>query len=268
MNKLFLLIAMLDGSVVNLKVPETMVLEFKTTYGQLKIPAKDIKEVNVGVHVDNAKLYEQHVKNLSSDDYKLRDTATKFFKMNQRNAYKYILPLKNSMNPEVNKRVNQLLNEYKVIPRVNDSIVLFDSTMTGYIENEYIEGISESIGPLKLKLSQIKGINAQFIRTEVRLKHSKDWMKIGWIPNGRILIKAHGQVDLYPQTPGQYMCSPKGYDTNGLKGGALMGKINGKVFYIGDYFDGTVEKGELELRISDSPWPPSLVEGFYEVTIE
>jgi hypothetical protein len=68
-----------------------------------------------------------------------------------------------------------------------------------------------------------------------------------------------GQVDLWPQTPGQYMTGPAGYEAGrpGHLPGMLLGKIgeNGKVFVIGERYDGTPgQDGKLFLHIVPSPW--------------
>jgi hypothetical protein len=77
----------------------------------------------------------------------------------------------------------------------------------------------------------------------------------------RLLATADGQVDLWPQGPGQYVCGPKGYTTAGkgvsYMAGTLLGRIgeNGKIFVMGERYDGTPgEEGRLYLHIVPSPW--------------
>jgi hypothetical protein len=87
-------------------------------------------------------------------------------------------------------------------------------------------------------------------------------------------IHATGQVDLWPQTPGQYVASPKGFQTVG-KGGqfqaaALIAKVgeHGKAFNVGEQYQGSAaEEGRLYLLIVPSPWNNAST-GRYSVRIQ
>src|SRR5262249_41740691 len=77
----------------------------------------------------------------------------------------------------------------------------------------------------------------------------------------RVMLTSEGQVDLWPQGPGQYLASPKGFNTTGKGGmflaGALIGRVGerGKAFVIGERYEGTSgEEGRLYLQIVASPW--------------
>ena len=73
------------------------------------------------------------------------------------------------------------------------------------------------------------------------------WLDTGIVvdPGMRLVISGDGQVDLWPQGPGQYVATPKGYNTAGKGGtfmaGSLVGRVgeNGRVFPIGDRYEGT-----------------------------
>ena len=83
---------------------------------------------------------------------------------------------------------------------------------------------------------------------------SEQWLDTGFHvdANLRLIVSGEGQVDLWPQGPGQYMTTPKGYTTAG-KGsshmaGSLVGRVgeNGKIFFIGERYEGTPgEDGRL-----------------------
>lgn len=90
----------------------------------------------------------------------------------------------------------------------------------------------------------------------------------------RLVITGEGQVDLWPQSPGQYLAGPKGYGVAGKEGqfmaGALIGKVgpNGKAFFIGERHSGIVnEKGNLFLQIVPSPWN-NTSSGQYRVRVQ
>jgi hypothetical protein len=89
------------------------------------------------------------------------------------------------------------------------------------------------------------------------------WFDTGMVvdPSLRLCVNAEGQIDLWPQGPGQYMAAPKGFNTTGKGGnflaGALVGRVgeNGKSFLIGERYEGSPsEEGKLYLHIVPSPW--------------
>jgi len=104
--------------------------------------------------------------------------------------------------------------------------------------------------------------------------------------SGGLVIAASGTVDIYPQTPGQYMSSPAGYQGPGLamrpppRGqlnaaalrnypGALIGRIGeeGDPFYIGERYEGAPgQEGRLYLHIVPSPWN-NASSGSYQVKV-
>src|SRR5207244_2352634 len=90
----------------------------------------------------------------------------------------------------------------------------------------------------------------------------------------RLTITSEGQVDLWPQGPGQYVAAPKGYNTAGKGGqfmaGGLVGRIGetGKGVFIGGRFEGAAsEEGKLYLLIVPSPWNNASA-GNYRVRIQ
>ncbi len=77
----------------------------------------------------------------------------------------------------------------------------------------------------------------------------------------KLNITSQGTVDLWPQTPGQYVAQPRGYNTPGKGGaflaGALVGRIgeSGRTFLIGERFETTPnDEGKLYLQVIPSPW--------------
>ena len=266
---LVFLIVLLDGSQVNLKVPESTTWEYKMSYGNLKIPIKDIQDIQLGIHLDDEAPYVQAANNLSSNNYGERDKATKFLRNNPRGAFKFIYPLKNSKYPETYQRVDQLLSNYKTLPPSSDFIVTKDCNLsTGFLTLTEIQGESESLGKLTIKMSQVKSIFTKRTAT-IDLLPEQDWTVLDYV-SGQFSVKATGQVDLWPMTPGAYQCGPKGHTTlNGsYNSGALLGRINGTVFVIGENYNGN-GSGKLEIRINGVPWPGGTTPlGSYKVNLE
>lgn len=270
---ILLLITCLDGSSVNLKVKDDIAFNVQTKYGALKVPLKDIRDVNVGIHVDNEIPYITAVNQLGDETYGHRAKATKFLKDNPRGAWKYIQPLQNHKDLEVEKRVKQLM-EGMERPPILDNIAVSGSYMAGEIKETEIEGVSDSLGPLKIKMSQIKLIQVKQEGKSFELDAADDgWHEVGTVYDGKVTITVSGEIDLWAQGPGQYKCGPKGYTAAG-KGGTYMAGVvvgrgsDGKEFVVGERFSATsFPQGKVELRIVSNPWN-GLSMGKYQLRIE
>lgn len=269
---LLFLVTFLDGSTVNLKIPDTCTFSFQTAHGKLAIPLRDIRECNVGVHVRDQLHYETMAKDLGSEAYGHRDTAMKFFRANPRGAYRWINPLKNSEVPEVAKRVDALLKEYNgFFPVIEDRIGLKNGYLSGTVLNPVVEGESESLGKLSIHLCNVKSLQARMKTSKVTLQAGEPWIEVGYVVDGKIKIAATGEVDLWPATPGQHVCNPNGISQtiSEFPAGGLIGRIGAKTFFVGSGFSASnLDRGKLELRINGSPWPGSTPTGSYEVTVE
>ncbi len=145
-----------------------------------------------------------------------------------------------------------------------------------------LQGKSEYFGNVQLQLSQMRQLRHLHAPGEVTVtvdasqygsQHGQ-WLDSGVSVEGSatLLIVANGTIDIYPQSPGQYVSTPKGYGNIVLApgarvaptpvnlrnySGALFGRIggDGDAFYIGDRFEGTAGRdGKLYLHIVPSPW--------------
>lgn len=271
---ILLMLVLLDGSQLNMNVPAETVWEYKTPYGVMQVPIKKIHDIQFGIHLEDEKPFIEAVKNLSNETYNLRNSATKFLKDNQREAYKFILPLKESKDPEVAKRVEQLLDQYKSFPTIEDSLELVDSNFrVGFLSLKEIKGESKSLGKMTIKVSELKSLAVKSNYNQVtKLQPDAEWVDIGW-SHGAFTIAAMGEVDLWPMTPGVYKCGPKGHtiNTGPYPAGALLGRVNGgEVFVVGEHFTSNrLPRGKVEVRVNGSPWPNSgKLDGFFEVRVE
>jgi hypothetical protein len=265
-----LLITLLDGSQIHLKTSGSHLLTFQTQHGTLKVPLKSVRECTFGVHVDNPKRYETYAAELGGK-YGERDAATKFFKENRRGAYKYLLPLKDSADQEVKNRVALLLKEYDgVFPTVADQLTLTDGYLSGEVMGEKLEGES-LLGKLSVPFCQIKSIQTRVQRAKLTLIPDGKWVEAAFVIDGRVLITASGQVDLWPAQPGTYIAEPNGYSTHfeGYPAGALLGRVDGKVFFVGNRCQAdSMGRGKLELKINGTPWRDMIPSGSFEVVVE
>src|SRR5205085_2573962 len=153
----------------------------------------------------------------------------------------------------------------------DDYIQTAEFPITGRILHPTIKAHSTHFGDLSLKLSDlrtlfVRGASAdnEVVVDAVKYGNGPEhWLDSGVIvdPSQRLLIIGEGQVDLWPQGPGQYVTGPKGYSTAGKGGnfmaGALIAKVgeHGKAFMVGERYEATpTEEGKVYFQIVPSPW--------------
>jgi len=281
-----------DGSIVRMTLQQETV-EVLTKYGKLSIPLSDVRRVEFGLHVpsDVNQQINQSIKRLASDVYKERDVASKDLVQVGHFAYPSLQKATRSGDQEVAYRAVSVIKQIseRVSPellklREEDVIHTSEFTVIGRITSSTLKAHSPHFGEVALKLSELRSmqIRQQGGKSELIVDATKHGSSLDqWCDSGitvdasqRIVVTAEGQVDLWPQGPGQYMAAPKGYNTAGKGGqfmaGALVGKIGetGKAFYIGERFDGTMsEEGRLYLLIVPSPWN-NASSGQYRVNIQ
>lgn len=186
---------------------------------------------------------------------------------------------------EVQTKYGKLSIPINEIHRVDfgkvDSVQTIDGIILGKITNQMIRCKSLYFGDLVLKVLDLKSLQLRLnsgLEIEKVIEADGNWLDTGLqVSKGDgFLLTAMGQVDLWPQGPGQYMAMAKGYSAPG-KGstwpaGALLVKIAGKtghekVFSPGDRWEGTLDiSGKVWLYIVPSPWD-NLSQGSYRVKI-
>lgn len=281
-----------DGSVVKMTLKQDDI-EVKTKYGKLSIPFADIRRVEFGLHVppEMEQQIAKSIKGLGSEVYKERDSASKDLVGVGHFALPALQKAGKSSDQEVTyraagviKQISERCSPELLKLREEDVIHTTEFTIVGKITSQSLKAHSPHFGEVSVKLSELRTMHVRQRGGKLDLvldaaKHGSaldQWCDTGTMVDAgqRILVTSSGQVDLWPQGPGQYMASPKGYNTAGKGGqfmaGALVGKIgeNGKSFYIGDRHDGTTgEEGRLYLQIVPSPWN-NASSGIYRVRIE
>jgi len=255
-------------------------LEVQTKYGKLTIPLNEIRRVEFGLHVppDVNQQINQSIKRLASDVYKERDSASKDLTQIGHFAFPLLQKATRSSDQEVRCRAVSVIKQIseRVPPdllrlREEDVIHTAEFTVIGRIASQTIKAHSPHFGEVSLKLSELRTVHLRQHGGKHELmvdaaKHGSSldqWCDTGIIVDAqqRMLVTGEGQVDLWPQGPGQYLATPKGYNTAGKGGqfmaGALIGRVGetGKAFLIGERYDGTAhEEGKLYLQIVPSPW--------------
>lgn len=268
-----------DGSVVRMNVLQETI-EVLTKYGKLTIPTDDIRRVDMGVHFPEGmeKQIESAILNLASEAFKQREDASKDLLQLGHWAYPALQRASNSPELEVAKRAQSLLLRIaeKTPPevlkmRADDLVQTRDFPVVGKIASPTIKAFSPLFGEQLLKLSDVRSLQLRGQRGDAEI--TVDSAKFGssldqWYDTGiavdaqlRLTITSEGNVDLWPQTAGQYIAQPRGFNTPGKGGaflaGALVGRIgeSGRVFMIGERYEGNAsEEGRLFLQIIPSPW--------------
>lgn len=281
-----------DGSIVRMTLLEEN-LDVLTKYGKLTIPLSEIRRVEFGLHVppDVSLQITQSIKRLASDVYKERDGASKELIQVGHFAFPSLQKASKSGDTEVAYRAVSLIKQIaeRVPPellrlRDDDVVHTAEFTIIGRVTSQTLKAHSPHFGEVAIKLSELRTVHMkqQGGKSDLVVDAGKfgsaldQWCDTGILVDAgqRLLITGEGQVDLWPQGPGQYMAAPKGYNTAGKGGqfmaGALIGRVGetGKMFFIGERYDGAAaEEGRLFLQIVPSPWNNAST-GNYRVRVQ
>jgi hypothetical protein len=280
-----------DGSLVRMTLLQEQI-DVQTRYGKLAIPVGDIRKIEFGLHVPSEVDQQIHtcLKLLGSEVYRERESATKDLLQAGHWAYPSLQRASRSQDRETAQRASQVLKQLsdKLPPdllrlREDDTIYTRDFTVVGRIVSPTLKAHSTHFGAMALRLSDLRTLHVRHQTGTSELtvdatKHGSDpgqWLDTGINvdPSQKLVILSNGSVDLWPQGPGQYMATPKGYNTTGKGGvfmaGSLVARVGetGKAFCVGERYEGTPsEEGRLFLHIVPSPWNnPSA--GSYRVRI-
>ncbi len=280
-----------DGSLVRMTVLQDDI-EVLTKYGKLTIPVREIRRIDFGLHLPDGvgQHIDQSIKQLGSETYKERDEAVKHLVHYGPLAYPFLQRASRNLDPEVSQRATGVIrriaektNPENLRIKEDDYIQTIEFPITGRILHPVLRVHSAHFGDLSLKLADLRTL---FVRgnnsdNELVVDAAKygsagdQWFDSGFIVDAsqRLFIVGEGQVDLWPQGPGQYIATPKGYSTAGKGGtfmaGALIGRIgdSGKAFLVGERYEGVPgEEGKLLLQIVPSPWN-NASSGSYRVRI-
>ncbi len=271
-----------DGDIWNVTILQED-LKVVTKYGELTIPFGEVQKIDFGLHYpdDMEKKIGNFLDRLGNDAYKEREEAQKFLIGTGHLGYPMIK--KTAEEPgdlERTKRAKSILKQIKEkVPaellklKTHDVVYATEFMVEGRVDGTAFRAHSRQAGNLNLKFSELLTFHGNNAGKEQKfevdaLKYGGDqWLETNVMvrPNTRLKIAASGQVDLWPQTPGQYMIGPKGYTSAGkgnFMAGSLIGRIGplGKAFFIGEHCEcAPSEEGALFLQIVPSPWNnPSL----------
>lgn len=266
---LILILTLTDGSALRLDVDKAYVFEIQTKYGVLSVPATDIVSADLGSHCDDAAVMDGYYKQLGDKDFKVRDKATRFFRANFRESYPYIKKALDSTDLEMSRRAKTLLKEGEA-PRATDEFTLLGNSIQGLWRAKEITGVNRALGKMTVRVSQIDSIAITNKSGTISLVFEDGWKELGYI-NNKCHVSADGQVDMWPQNAGSWVATPTGHQNtqfDGYPAGALLGRMRGKVFIMGNEFQAdNMGRGKLEVKINGAPWSNHF-EGEFHVTLK
>jgi hypothetical protein len=290
-----------NGSTVFMTILQEPI-EVQTEFGKLTIPAKAIRTIEFGLHLPAGAQEKINglIKQLGSKNYRQRDAAVRDLAALGAYAYPALQrAARDKEQPEAAQRAQAAIQiiERKVPARLlrlkeEDVVRTTKFPVIGRILNDSIKARTEYFGEVSLKpyqLFQIRCLSGAG-ETEVVVDAARygsahhRWMDTGVTvdPNLDLRITAAGQVDLWPQGPGQYVATPGGSRNGGgpLPGGVavngvpvgpgvLVGRVgeDGPAFVVGERYRGRPARaGRLYLHIIPSGWNNAST-GSYRVRI-
>lgn len=312
-------VIMADGSTFRV-MPKDTSLVVETKYGKLTIPYGEIRKLELGFRYPagvEAKVTAA-AGNLGSEVYRTREDAEKDLLKFGHFAVPALKRAAGSSDAEVARRAEALLAKLKLkLPpekfdaKEYDVIGTNDFTFRGKIESATVTVRTRYFGETALPLAEVQqarsvGKSADTTVTVAADKYAKRggtaWLDSGVdvSANAGLEVTATGQVDLWPQEPGRYMCEPQGGGGVGQPGfpggggaqvqipggavvngmfrpkvvpaGALLGRVGptGEVFVLGAKYTQSKAPatGRLYLMIAPSHWGNDDCTGEYKVTIK
>jgi hypothetical protein len=280
-----------DGSSVRITMHSENV-ELLTKYGKLTIPTNEIRRVEFAFRIDEdlAKRVSAALNNLRSKDFKVREAGQRELFSIGLPAFPQIEIAATDDDPEVKRRAEAIVAEFRerygpdrlVFPK-KDSVETVEFSAVGHVASPTLKVKTAYFGNVELKTADIRTITWIARAGDFRLvvdaaRHGSandQWMDTGVKIDRDVRMKmtVRGQIDLWPQGPGQYMSTPKGYGNArpplNFPSGILVARIGefGKPFMIGEEWTGrSNESGNLFFHIVPSPWNNAST-GSYDVRL-
>jgi hypothetical protein len=145
-------------------------LTLVTKFGELRIPLAEVRKLEFAARfpADVTDAVTRALAQLASENYNLRVKAGDTLLQHKLVAYALLLKAADSRDPEVVKRVEDLLEQIKqttpaeqLIPRVSDAVTTDDSVIAGTIKNEALKVRTKQFGEQALKLSEVRTLTTQ-----------------------------------------------------------------------------------------------------------
>jgi len=248
----------LNGSTVRM-ILQSEKLDIATPYGQLAVPANDVRAIEFGLHFPKGAeaRIEQAVKNLGDSNFRVRDQAGKTIVELAPYSYPAVFEASRASDLEVARRAKELVKQLQAAhPKKDlktapeDRVITPTFTIVGRILTPTIKAQAELFGTVELPVARMRGLRALHggtVAVELTIEAGKyalngQWLETEFQVDGRsaIVVSAKGTVDTWPQQGGQYMVGPNGLQGRnmGFAPGAVMvpagrkiaGPLNGQMY--------------------------------------
>jgi hypothetical protein len=266
-----------------------------TRYGKLTVPAAEVRRLEFGFRYPDGleARINKEVAALGAQEFRAREDAEQALADIGHFAIPALRRAVKGQDPEAVRRAGSVLKfiegklgEGKPELRDYDVVETVEFTAKGRLELSALKVRTKYFGDAAVKITDIRSFHsvgssstAEFALDAAKYAklNQSEWMETTIeVSSGQQLdVSAAGQIDQWPQGPGQYMCSPGGLQGFVGRGqqlgspGQVLGKIgpNGAPFAIGASYKGKMnEGGKLYLRIAPSPWNCEST-GSYKVTV-
>lgn len=265
-----------DGSSVRVTVL-TAYLDVKTKYGTLTVPMSDVRKAEFGLHLreEVAAKLEAASKSLASAAFKERDEAGKALLGLGGLSAPTLRRLASGQDLEAATRANSLLKQLRdagaeLDRKEEDTIHTDGLTIIGRAQAKGLQVRSAIFGETLLHLADLRTLHIIPANNAHEITLDADWFGaegdkwhntgLRMNPRCHLHVTAEGQVDLWPQTPGQYMATPKGMTFNGKNSSFAAGSLLLKfgetsAVYVGERKEIAGGPDEpIYLQILPSPW--------------
>jgi hypothetical protein len=250
-------ISFLNGSNVRMILQSDKV-EVVTPYGQLSVPAQEIRVIEFGLHFPDGvdARIQQAVKNLGAENFRDRDQAGKTLLELGPYSYPAVFEAAQTKDLEASRRAKELVKQMqakhpkkdlKTTP--DDRVITPSFTIVGRILNPTLKANAELFGQVELPVARMRMMRALGAGRDVDLtidaaKYSMQgqWMETDFVADGfnAVVITASGMVDVWPQQGGNYITGPNGLQGRNMgmgfnpalaRGGVkIKGAINGQIY--------------------------------------
>jgi hypothetical protein len=227
-------ISFLNGSTVRM-IMQSDKVEVATPYGQLAVPAKDIRAIDFGLHFPDGfeSRIQQAIKSLGGENFRDRDQAGKTLVELGPYSFPAVFEASRSSELEVSRRAKELVKQLqakhpkkdlKTSP--DDRVITPSFVIVGRVLTPSVKAKAELFGDVELPVARMRtlrslyglGLDIDVSVDATRYANQGQWMETDFVVDGRteISITASGQVDTWPQQGGQYLVGPNGLQGRGM----------------------------------------------------
>ncbi len=235
-------ILFLNGSKIRVVI-QTQKLEIAGMYGKMTVPIEDVLAIEFGLHYPEGTIekVDAAIKDLSSGDYRVRETAAKALVNLGPYAYPAVLCATKGNESEATARAKDIVGKIQakhakkdLKTSTDDRVITPTQTLVGRILTPSVKTNGEYFGEMEHKVANMRTVRAIMkagadmdVAVDAgKYANGSQWLDTSYQVDGKstIVITAKGLVDQWPQQPGQYMCGPGGQGGGRVfQGGGFQG---------------------------------------------